>query len=78
MSFRHESHIWQGGSHAALAKLELMGSMMGISIDAPTSRMNAGDSEDTASANHQAVNRSMPVPRLATDRASRWSSRPAG
>ena len=55
-----------------------MGRMMGFPIDGLTSRMNAGDSEDTASANHQAVNRSMPVPRLATDRASRWSSRPAG
>ena len=30
--------------------LELMGRMMGFPIDAPASRMNAGDSEDTASA----------------------------
>ena len=47
--FRRERHASQRGSAACGAKLELMGCMMGFPIDAPASRMNAGDSEDTAS-----------------------------
>lgn len=48
--FRPESRNWQRGSQDAPAKLELMGRTMGFSVDASESRMNAGDSEDTASA----------------------------
>ena len=42
--------IAEGHRQRPHAKPELMGCMMGFAIDTPESRMNKGDSEDTASA----------------------------